>query len=138
MILVDTNVFSELQKTLPDPRVVAWLHVNRNDTILSTIVIAEIEFGIQLTSGERKRRILGNWLARLIAVHEGERTIEFDTAAALKYGEIMAALQLDGRYAGVHDGQIAAQAMTRGLAIATRNAKDFRHESFELIDPWEA
>ena len=137
MILVDTNVFSELQKTRPDPRVVEWLHVNKGETALSTIVIAEIRFGINLTPGERKRRILEGWLERLIAEHEGERTLDFDTAAATKYGDIMAALQLDGQHAGIHDGLIAAQAIAHGHSIATRNAKDFRHEGVYVIDPWE-
>ncbi len=138
MILVDTNVFSETQKSLPDPRVVEWLHAHKNDTILSTIVIAEIELGIRITPSPRKRNMLAGWLKRLMARHEGERTLVFDTAAAMKYGEIMGLLLREGRHAGVHDGQIAAQAMTQGLAIATRNAKDFRHDGIAMIDPWEA
>ena len=137
MILVDTNVFSETQKTLPDPRVVEWLHVHKNDTILSAVVIAEIELGIRITPSLRKRDLLASWLERLMARHEGDRTLDFDTAAALKYGEIMASLLRDGRHAGIHDGHIAAQAMTRDFAIATRNVKDFDHEGIELIDPWE-
>lgn len=137
MILVDTNVFSELQKTQPDPKVAAWLHVHKDETILSSVVIAEIRFGIKLTSGARKRDILTGWLDRLIAEHKGARTLDFDTASALKYGDIMARLQLAGQHAGIHDGQIAAQALVYGLQIATRNAKDFRHEDVEVIDPWE-
>jgi toxin FitB len=137
MILVDTNVFSELQKTQPDKRVVAWLHAHKDETILSVIVIAEIRFGIQLTSGERKRSILIGWLERLIAEHAGTRTLIFDTASGLKYGDIMARLQLAGQHAGIHDGQIAAQALVHGHQIATRNAKDFRHDDVEVIDPWK-
>jgi predicted nucleic acid-binding protein len=137
MILVDTNVFSELQKTQPDATVVDWLHAHKDETLLSTVVIAEIRFGIELTSGERKRRILKGWLDRLIALHAGTRTLNFDTPVAQKYGEIMAALQLDGQHAGIHDGLIAAQAIVHGHRIATRNAKDFRHEGIDLIDPWD-
>jgi hypothetical protein len=138
MILIDTNVFSELQKTIPDPAVVAWLHAHADETLLSTVVVAEIKLGICLTSGARKRALLSAWLDRLIARHEGDRTLPFDTPSALKYGGLIAALHLDGRHAGIHDGQIAAQAMTFGCAIATRNAKDFRHDGIELIDPWIA
>ncbi len=137
MILVDTNVFSELQKTQPDPRVVEWLHFNKDVTLLSTVVIAKIRLGIQITSGERKRRILEGWLERLIADHAGERTLPFDTASALKYGDIMARLHLNGQHAGIHDGHIAAQALVHGHQIATRNAKDFRHDDVIVIDPWE-
>jgi toxin FitB len=138
MILVDTNVFSELQKTLPDPRVVAWLHDHRNETVLSTVVIAEIALGIRITPSSNKRDLLDRWLKRLIERHVVDRILPFDVEAAKKYGEVMAGLLIVGRHAGVHDGQIAAQALAHGLAIATRNAKDFRHEGIDLIDPWEA
>ena len=138
MILVDTNVFSELQKTSPDPRVVGWLHAHRTMTALSTVVIAEIRMGIALTSGLRKRTILEGWLNRIILEHRAGRTFDFDTAAALKYGEITAALQLDDRSVGAHDAMIAAQALANGLPIATRNTKHFQHPEVELIDPWEA
>ena len=138
MILVDTNVFSEVQKTVPDAKVVDWLHAHKDETLLSTVVVAEIKLGICLTPGSRKRDLLSAWLARLIALHEGDRTLAFETASALKYGEIIAALHRDGRHASIHDGQIAAQAMTLGCAIATRNAKDFQYRGVELIDPWKA
>ena len=137
MILIDTNVFSELQKTVPEPKVVDWLHAHANETLLSTVVIAEIKFGICLTPGPRKREILSAWLDRIIDTHVGDRTLPFNTASALKYGEIIAALHRDGQHAGIHDGQIAAQALTFGCAIATRNAKHFRHSGMDLIDPWE-
>ncbi|HEX8443777.1 MAG TPA: type II toxin-antitoxin system VapC family toxin [Allosphingosinicella sp.] len=136
MILVDTNVFSELQKTTPDPKVVDWLRAHDEVTLLSTVVIAEIQLGICLTPGAGKRKLLAAWLGRLIAKHQGSRTLVFDTEAALKYGEIVAPIQREMRSAGVHDGQIAAQAMTFGCAVATRNAKHFQHPGLELIDPW--
>ena len=138
MILVDTNVWSELQKTTPEPKVVDWLHAQRDRTLLSTVVIAEIKLGICLTPGPRKRDLLAGWLRRLVEIHEGERTLPFDTAAAMKYGEIIAALHRNEQHAPIHDGQIAAQALSAGYAVATRNAKDFRYEGLQLIDPWQA
>lgn len=138
MILIDTNVFSELQKTVPDPKVVDWLRANESMTLLSTIVIAEIKLGICLTLGAGRRKLLAAWLHRLIALHKGERTLTFGTQAALKYGEIVAPIQRELRSAGIHDGQIAAQALVHGCAVATRNAKHFQHEELELIDPWTA
>lgn len=138
MILVDTNVFSELQKAMPEPKVVDWLRAHDSQTLLSTVVIAEIQLGICLTPGARRRELLAAWLGRLIALHSGERTLPFGTEAALRYGEIVAPIQREMRSAGVHDGQIAAQAMTFGCAIATRNAKHFQHEGLLVIDPWTA
>lgn len=136
MILVDTNVFSELQRTTPDNRVVDWLHAHKDETLLSAVVIGEFKLGICLTPGARKRELLSAWLDRLVELHTGERTVPFDTSAALRYGEIIAALQRQWRSADVHDGQIAAQALTLGCPIATRNAKHFRYEGIELVDPW--
>ena len=66
MILVDTNVFSELVKPKPDDAVVDWLFAHRKRTLLSSLVIAEIDFGVRTTSGPDKRKMLRGWLDRLV------------------------------------------------------------------------
>jgi predicted nucleic acid-binding protein len=137
MILIDTNVWSELTKPVPDQSVVDWLHAHRDQSLLSTVVIAEIRFGIGITPGKTKRPLLERWLERLIERHE-DRILPFDKASALTCGDLMARLQLNGTYAGYHDTQIAAQAIAHGHAIATRNARHFRYEDVDVIDPWEA
>lgn len=83
MILIDTNVFSELTKPRPDNRVVDWLFARRNQTLLSTIVVAELTIGIRTTRGKTHRTMLASWLDRLIARHQ-DRIATFDLASAAK------------------------------------------------------
>jgi toxin FitB len=71
MILVDTNVFSELIKPIPDSKVVDWLYERRTKTLLSSLVAAEIDLGIRTTSGPAKRLMLERWFNRLIEQHSG-------------------------------------------------------------------
>ena len=135
MILVDTNVWSEVTKPKRDPRVMEWLRVHDKQTMLSVLVIAEIEQGIALTSGPEKRRVLTEWKRELLEDHV-DRMVDFDLKAALKFGELAAPIRRDARNGLVIDFMLAAQAITRGFAIATRNGKDFPIEGITIIDPW--
>jgi toxin FitB len=137
MILVDTNVFSELTKPIPDPNVVDWLFRHRNETLLSTIVVAEIDIGVRTTSGADKRKMLSGWLGRLIEAH-AERVIDFDLRTARRWAAIGAPLLIDGRRLGSRgfDTLIAAQALERNVPVATRNGHDFEGVGLEIINPW--
>ena len=135
MILADTNVWSELTRHPGDPRVIDWLHEHREQLMLSTIVIGEIRFGIGITRSQRKRQLLAAWLNRLIERHR-ERILPFDLPSSLRFGDVLAELQLTGRHAGYADAQLAAQALAHGHAIATRNVRHFEPAGVSLIDPW--
>ncbi len=139
MILVDTNVFSELTKTTPDDSVVNWLFAHRNETLLSTIVLAELTIGIRTTPSARKRALLLPWLDRLIARHDG-RIVPFDLAHATKWGEFGSRVLISGQRVGSRqfDTLIAAQAMALGVALATRNVRDFEDIAVVTIDPWRS
>ncbi|GGZ01201.1 PIN domain-containing protein [Novosphingobium colocasiae] len=138
MILVDTNVFSELVKPVPEPAVVDWLFEHRTETALSAFVVAELNIGIRTTPGADKRRLLTAWLERLIAEHEG-RTIGFDLAMARRWGTLSASVLIAGGRLGsqVFDTLIAAQAADRDLPLATRNVRHFQGVGLTLINPWE-
>ena len=138
MILVDTNVFSEITKPKPDDRVVEWLLQHRNETLLSTIVVAELTIGIRTTKGARMRALLFPWLARLIERHQG-RIVPFDLDCAQRWGEFGSKVLISEQRVGSRqfDTLIAAQAMTRGVALATRNVRDFEDIELAVVDPWE-
>jgi predicted nucleic acid-binding protein len=135
MIFVDTNVFSELTKPRAEDRVVDWLHAHRNETLLSTLVVADLRVGIRTTRGPDNRALLGRWLDRLIERHE-ERTVPFDLADANHWGGMAGAMIVTGGRSGWIDSMVAAQALRRGLAVATRNVHDFTQTGVTLINPW--
>jgi predicted nucleic acid-binding protein len=139
MILVDTNVFSEITKPRPDGRVVDWLFRHRDETLLSTIVVAELAVGIRVTRGERKRALLSPWLECLVADHS-ERIIPFDLRHAVKWGEFAAKVLISEQRVGSRqfDTLLAAQAMALGIPLATRNVGDFEKLDISLVDPWNA
>ena len=139
MILVDTNVFSEVSKPQPDDHVTDWLFRHREETLLSTMVIAELSVGIRNTRGERNRALLLPWLRRLIASHEG-RVVPFTLEAAEKWGEFAAQVLIAEQRVGSRqfDTLIAAQAMALDVPLATRNRRDFEDINVRVIDPWQA
>ena len=138
MILVDTNVVSEPMRTQPDPAVVDWL--NQQDAAqlyISTITIAEIEFGIAcLPTGKRKKSLAAAF-QNFVEQAFGARVLSFDTDAARIYGNISAKRRANGQPISTLDAQIAAIAIAHGFAIATRNTKDFAGLGVELINPFD-
>lgn len=135
MILLDTNVLSELTKPLPEIRVVHWLAENEPRLALPTIVLAELRYGIaRLVEGRRKKSLLDFWLATRDQF--AGRTYGFDVKAAEAYGEIVAAAERQGRALKVGDGQIAAIAIVQKMGITTRDTADFAPTGIELINPW--
>ena len=137
MILVDTNVFSEITKPKPDDRVVEWLLQHRNETLLSTIVVAELTIGIRTTKGARMRALLFPWLERLIERHQG-RIVPFDLDCVQRWGEFGSKVLISEQRVGSRqfDTLIAAQAMTRGVALAMRNVRDFEDIDLAVVNPW--
>jgi predicted nucleic acid-binding protein len=138
MILIDTNVFSEVTKPRPDDRVVEWLFERRNDTLLSTIVVAELTVGIRTTRRRTHRTMLLGWLRRLIDRHAG-RVVDFGLGAAAKWGEFGSAVLIREESVGSRqfDSLIAAQALDHGVPLATRNWRHFDGIGLEVINPWQ-
>lgn len=135
MILVDTNVWSELTKPRGDPAVLAWLEANDDDLALSTLVVAEIRYGIELLTAAAKRRFLENWLEGLLARYY-HHMLPFGETDAFHYGRIAATPEAKARQPQVFDMLIAAQALNRAIPLATRNGKDFLWTGAALVDPW--
>ena len=137
MILLDTNVVSEMMRATPEPAVLRWMNGHPSSLVhLSTVSIAEITYGIRILPEGRRRHDLQHRFDRFVTTAFSERLIDFDREAALQYGEIMASRREIGRPMNVVDGQIAAVARSRGCALATRNTTDFEDCDLELIDPW--
>jgi len=137
MILVDTNVWSELVKVAPAPPVVDWEAANADRLWLSTVVIGEFLSGVEMMPEGRRRQSLRATYDEVIRSYH-DRVVAFDLEASLRYAEVLASQERAGRHPGTADTQIAATALARGMALATRNAKHFEGLGLELIDPWQA
>lgn len=136
MILLDTNVISELSKAQPNAHVKAWLDEHEKDGCwTSDITVAELRTGLaELADGRRKEQ-LGQLVDDLL--HRfGRSPVSFDGFAAEEYAQIVTARKKRGRPIGVFDAQIASIAVTHGLTLATLNLKDFEGiEGLKVVDP---
>ncbi|MHB1013766.1 MAG: PIN domain-containing protein [Desulfurivibrionaceae bacterium] len=140
MILLDTNVLSELMRVAPEPRVLAWLDQRpATDFWVSAITVAEIGLGIALLPDGRRRAALASLAAQMFQEDFAGRCLPFDQEAARLYAEVVASCTRLGRPISVEDAQIAAIALANRLTLATRNTRDFEEVSgLALFDPWRA
>lgn len=137
MIVLDTNVISEVMKPSPSEAVLDWLNQQEADRLhLSSVTIGEIEYGLRMLPDGRRRRDLQNRFKRFVVAAFAMRILSYDEPAALSYGEIMAGRKALGRPMSMPDGQIAAIARANGGAVATRNTRDFQECGVALVDPF--
>ena len=138
MILVDTNVVSEIMKVAPAESVVNWLNSKKSSGLyVSTVTIGEIEYGLRILPAGKRRLQLNERFERFVSLAFAQRILAYDEASARAYGEVMGHRRELGRPISVPDGQIAAIARSNGFTVATRNISDFEDCGVELIDPFE-
>ena len=139
MIVLDTNVVSEFMTSPPTDSVLAWLNAQDTASLyLTTITIAEINFGLEVMPQGRRRQLLTERFEQFVKTAFLSRILPFDEAAAHVYGKIRAYRRSQGRPMSNFDGQIAAIAKIQGYAVATRNIKDFENCGIELINPFSS
>lgn len=137
MIVLDTNVLSELVRRDPDEGVLGWVDsLDAADVVTTAITAAELLYGISRLPDGQRRRELGEAIKELIEDDLGGRVEPFDAAAANHYAEIVSGRERSGRPIGVADGQIAAVCRRLGAVLATRNADDFEDTGVDLVNPW--
>ena len=133
--LVDTNVFSELAKTTPDPRVVAWLRDHEPELYLSTITIGELRRGIESLPAGKRKTALQSWFTGLCKRMEG-RILSFNTSTAHVWGQLLASWDKKGATVPSLDSQLAATAHRHNLTMVTRNVSDFQNTGVKLFNPF--
>jgi len=139
MILLDTNVVSELIRPLPDASVRRWADALPPASLfLSAVTQAELLYGVALLPAGRRREALAEAVATVCDRAFVGRILPFDSAAAIVYADIAAGRRRAGRPIPTLDAQIAAIARSRGAALATRNVADFADCGIAVIDPWTA
>jgi predicted nucleic acid-binding protein len=137
MIILDTNIISELMKQSPSSFVSDWIDKQEVSLLfVSSITIAELSYGIcVLPEGARKNH-LNNAFNTMIKEAFKHRVLFFNEAAAYYYGKLMAHRKNLGRPLSILDGQIAAITVQQGASLATRNTKDFSGCGLDLINPF--
>lgn len=138
MIVLDTNVLSELVRPVPDPHVLAWVDAqNSADLMITALTAAETRTGIALLPDGQRRRNLQQHMESLLSEVFNGQVLAFDTYSSSFYAEIVASRRRIGRPISVFDAQIAAICRQYGAPLATRNTDDFADTAVELINPWD-
>ncbi len=139
MMLLDTNVLSELLRPLPDPGIERWLDGHPDASVfISAITEAELRYGVALMPSGKRRTLLAAVIEDMLAEDFVGRILPFDSAAAVAFAEIAASRRTVGRPIAQADAQIAAIARSRGAALATRNVPDFQGCGIEVVNPWRS
>jgi len=137
MIVLDTNVVSELLRPAPATQVEAWLSAQDGATVYFTAVgEAELRHGVAILPAGRRRTALAKAIEGILEEDFRDRILPFDRAAASAYAAIAAKRRAAGRPISQFDCQIAAIARSHEAAVATRNTGDYEDCGIEVIDPW--
>ncbi|RUP86144.1 type II toxin-antitoxin system VapC family toxin [Dermabacter sp. HSID17554] len=137
MIVLDTNVISEIFRPSPEPRVVEWLVSLTGDVAITSITLAELLAGVRRLPEGRRKHELARGIEEAVAPYRGSRSVlAFDADAAERYAEVLAARDAAGAPISTADAQIAAICLACGAVCATRNVKDFQNTGVKIVDPW--
>jgi predicted nucleic acid-binding protein len=138
MIVLDTNVISELLRPTPAKQVETWLAAQDGATVyFTTVGESELLHGLAILPEGKRRAALAKAVEAILEEDFNSRILPFDRAAARAYATIAAERRSKGRPISQFDCQIAAIARTYEAAIATRNITDFNGCGITVIDPWK-
>lgn len=138
MIVLDTNVVSELMGPAPEPGVTSWVDsFDVSDILLTAVTAAELMYGVARLPNGRRRRELRAKVDGLLAEDFRGRILPFDALAATHYADVVADRERSGLQISMADGQIAAICRNWNAGLATRNVSDFVDTGVELINPWD-
>ena len=138
-MLHDTNVISELLRPAPSFQVLAWFETVRGPLYVSAITRAELFLGAALLPAGKRRREFEAGLVEMFETRFAARCLPFDEAAATYFVGLKVHRVRHGLPMSTEDAQIAGIALAQGLALVTRNVKDFaRLPGLEVLNPWDA
>jgi toxin FitB len=137
VIVVDTNVTSEVMRREPAAAVLAWLAEQPSDDLYSTaITVAEIGYGIaRLPDGQRRELLRAT--ASEVFLAFSDRILSFDARAAAYYAEVVVERERSGAPISGFAAQIASICLSHGATLATRNVEDFDGVGVALTNPWD-
>ena len=137
MIVLDTNVVSELMRPVPNPAVLAWVDAQSDRHLwLCSVVVSELLYGLaRLPMGSRRAQLTQAFEAMLAEDFAG-RVLAFDLPAAVVYADLLSTREQQGQPLAMADAQIAATCLAHGARLATRNVRDFEGLGLSWVNPW--
>lgn len=137
MIILDTNVLSEVMRHSADEKVIEWLDKQARTSIwTSSITILEIRYGLKILPPGKRRSVLIETFEKVLLDKLQSRVVPFDTAAAQHAGDLMALRHRKGRPGDLRDTMIAGIVLASHATLATRNTSHFEDLSVPIINPW--
>ncbi|PII84449.1 VapC toxin family PIN domain ribonuclease [Leucobacter sp. OLJS4] len=137
MIVLDTNVVSELMRVDPDGRVLTWITTTEERVAITAVTLAELLAGLRRLPDGRRKIAFRDRVDAVVSEYRGSGAVlAFDEDAAGEYAEILAMRERTGLPIATADAQIAAICAAQGAICATRNTRDFTGTGVEVFDPW--
>ena len=137
MFVLDTNVISELMRPTPNPVVVDWIAGQAAANLFfSAVGEAELRYGLAIMPAGRRRDALASEVGGMLSEDFAGRILPFDSEATRAYARIAADRRAIGRPISQTDCQVGAIAHSRGMAMVTRNVRDFTDMGVNIVDPW--
>lgn len=138
MIVIDTNVLSEIMKPSPSTKVLKWLNEqNTSYLYITSITLGEIEYGLQILLDGNRKQVLQTRFEDFVTRAFKSRILKHDSEAARIYGSIMTNQRCLGRPMSIADGQISAITKVKNFNLTTRNTKNFKDCGIDLINPFD-
>lgn len=138
MLVLDTNMLSEMMRAEPEPKIADWIVRQPSDALFTAAMCqAEILAGLAIIPSGRRRADLEGAARAMFADDFAGRVLPFDTEAASTYAEIFAARRKLGRPSGTIDLMLAAIARARRASVVTRNVADFEGVGVTIVNPWD-
>jgi len=138
MIILNTNVVSEVVKVGRDGNVLSWLNGQSAETLyLTATSLSELLIGIEILPAGKRRDGLSTALSDLVGKLFHSRILPFDQAAAVANALLVGKARTAGKAVSIQDGQIAAIAHVHGFSVATRDTSPFMALGVSVINPWD-
>jgi predicted nucleic acid-binding protein len=138
MLVLDTNVVSELMRQQPEPRVLDWIAGQPLETMaITAVTVMEVRYGLHCLPGGRRRSALETRFRQFLDRGFAGRILAFDTHTATSSAEIRAACRRLGRAISPEDTMIAGIAKYHGATVVTRDRGGFSGYGVPVVDPWE-
>ena len=137
MIILDTNVLSELLRPRPDGRVIAWFDAQPEEELFTTaITVQESFYGAELLPDSPRKSSLMSRLEQMYDEIFAGRILPFDDISARYTAVLLGHSRRNGVTIHQANAQIAGIVAQHGAALATRNTRDFERAHIRIADPW--